>query len=351
MTSRLSVVPATWMVGLPAAAQGAPSADSLAGGSSSWPVIIPGFTPEMQTKLVVSLGLILALVLVRRGIMFLVEGRVEDATARYRWSKATAYTAFVVGVLLVFQVWFEAIRSLGTFLGLLSAGLAIALKDLVADLAGWMFILWRKPFDLGDRIQIGSHAGDVVDIRIFAFTILEIGNWVAADQSTGRVVHLPNARVFTEPLANYTTGFAYLWNELPVLVTFESDWRKAKKILRAIVDEQARDVTEEAEQAMRQVGRRFLIYYPTLTPTVYTSIQDSGVLLTVRHLCRPRQRRGTAEAIWERILDAFHEHDDIDFAYPTRRLYLNPLEGEEGARAPLPPLGPPPPGPEGAPGR
>ena len=230
---------------------------------------------------------------------------------------------------------------MGTFLGLLSAGVAIALKDLVADLAGWIFIIWRRPFDLGDRIQIGNHAGDVVDTRIFAFTVMEIGNWVAADQSTGRMIHIPNSRVFSEPLANYTADFPFLWNELPVLVTFESDWRKAKEILQRIADEEAMGTSREAERALRETSRRFLLHYRKLTPVIYTSVQDSGVLLTLRYLIHPRARRGSAEAIWEKVLDAFQAEPTIDFAYPTLRTYLNPIEGKPGTRADLPPMSPP----------
>jgi small-conductance mechanosensitive channel len=243
--------------------------------------------------------------------------------------------------LLLVQVWFTAISSLGTFLGLVSAGLAIALKDLVTDLAGWMFILWRKPFELGDRVQLGDNAGDVVDIRVFAFTMMEIGNWVGADQSTGRIIHVPNGKIFTEPLANYTGGFPFLWNELAVLLTFESDWKKAKSILGEIATAETEGVSQEAEQTLKRTSKRFLIHYSRFTPAVYTSVRDSGVLLTIRYLCRPRQRRGTAQAMWERILDAFHGHSDIDFAYPTQRVYLNPVEGKADARAPWPPLGGP----------
>jgi small-conductance mechanosensitive channel len=70
---------------------------------------------------------------------------------------------------------------------------------------------------------------------------------------------------------------------------------------------------------------------------VYTSVADSGVLLTIRYLCDPRKRRSTAEEIWEDILERFGECDDIDFAYPTQRFYNNPIEGKPDARAPLPP--------------
>ena len=76
---------------------------------------------------------------------------------------------------------------MSTFLGLLSAGVAIALKDPLVNLAGWGFIVWRKPFGIGDRIQLGDSRGDVIDQRIFMFTLMEIGNWVDAERSTGRV--------------------------------------------------------------------------------------------------------------------------------------------------------------------
>jgi small-conductance mechanosensitive channel len=234
------------------------------------------------------------------------------------------------------MIWLEAIRSLGTFLGLLSAGIAIALKDLVASLAGWIFILWRRPFQLGDRIQIGSRAGDVIDIRIFQFTLLEIGNWVAADQSPGRVIHVPNAQVLNEPIANYTAQFEFIWNELPILVTFESDWRKAKEILHGILQAKVAGAVADAEKSIKTASRKFLIHFRKLTPKVYTSVEDSGVLLTLRFICHARQRRGTAEEIWESILDAFDREPDIDFAYPTTRMFHNPLEGKQGARAPLP---------------
>jgi small-conductance mechanosensitive channel len=313
-------------------------ADTAVARQEGLPLVLPGLTAETQAKIVLSVVLVLLLVLGRRALLRIVDRKVEDGALRYRWSKSSAYTAFVLGLFLVVPVWMNAIRSVGTFLGLLSAGLAIALKDLVADLAGWVFIRRRRPFDLGDRIQLGEHSGDVVDIRIFAFTIMEIGNWVAADQSTGRMIHLPNASVFTLPLANYTAGFPFLWNELPVLVTFESDWRRASKLLTDVVFEETRGVSQEAERTLKQTSKRFLIHYRKLTPVVYTSVQDSGVLLTVRYLCRPRERRGTAQALWERILDEFLAAGDIDFAYPTQRVYLNPVEGKPGARAELPSL-------------
>lgn len=295
-----------------------------------------GVGPEAQVKLAWSAVAIGVIWLVRRLVLRVAGRRIQDPRSRYQWSKTSGYLGFVLTLLFLGQIWLEAVRNLGTFLGLLSAGLAIALRDLVTNLAGWVFIILRQPFTVGDRVEVGEHRGDVVDIRLFQFTLLEVGNWVAADQSTGRVIHVPNAKVFAVSLANYTAQFPYIWQEIPVLVTFESDWRRAKTILREVVEEHTGSVVDEARAAVHRASRKFLIFYRKLTPTVYTSVEDSGVLLTMRFISPVRQRRGLSERIWESVLTAFAQEDGIDFAYPTQRLYANPLEGKKDARAELP---------------
>ena len=297
-----------------------------------WIAQITKLSPWVQTNLFTSILIILILWLLQTLVMSIVVRRVEDVRLRYRWRKTSKSVAAALGVVLVGRVWFEGIQSLATFLGLVAAGLTIVLKDVVTAIAGWFFIIWRRPFNVGDRIQIGQHAGDVIDVRIFKFTLMEIGNWVDADQSTGRVLHIPNGLVLSEIVSNYSRGFQYIWNELPVLVTFESNWKKAKTILQEIVTKHAQHSSEVAQKHIQEASRRFMIFYSVLTPTVYTSVAESGVLLTIRYLCEPRTRRGTSETIWEDVLHQFAAHKDIDFAYPTRRFYDNLREGELGTR-------------------
>ncbi len=304
---------------------------------TDWLQTTLGLSPAALDRITASLAAILILWAIRRIILAVVWRRVDDVRVRYRWQKTTSYVVVPLGILIVGRIWFEGFSSIATYLGLVSAGIAIALKDLLVNLAGWAFILWRRPFEVGDRIQLGDHAGDVIDVRIFQFTLLEIGNWVDADQSTGRVVHVPNGKVLTDTLANYSKGFQYIWNELPILITFESNWQKAKDILAEISEQHAAHVTGDAEERIKEVSRRFMIFYSTLTPIVYTSVADCGVLLTVRYLCEPRRRRSSAQAIWEDVLHAFGKCEDIDFAYPTYRFYDNRREGKLGARAALEP--------------
>ena len=271
-------------------------------------------------KILMTLLMLLLLWIVRRSVLLLVSKQTDDNKVRYNWRKGTAYGIYGLGILLISRVWFEGLASLTTYLGLLSAGLAVALKDPIANVAGWLFIIWRRPFEVGDRVQMGDYAGDVIDQRIFQFTILEIGNWVDADQSTGRIIHVPNGKVFTTDQANYSKAFSFIWDEVGVLITFESNWKKTKKILQDIAEQQD-DLEEDARQKIREASSKYLIFYHKLTPRVYTSVRDSGVLLTIRYLCEPRQRRLRQETLWEEILDAFAAEPDIDLAYPTQRFY------------------------------
>ncbi|MBC7220630.1 mechanosensitive ion channel family protein [Candidatus Bipolaricaulota bacterium] len=293
-----------------------------------------GLPTDVVTRLLATVGIFVALWIARRLWTAAVAKRTSDPRLRYRWSKASAYTVAVIGLILIGRLWLEGVQSLVTYFGLVSAGLAVALRDPVVNFFGWLYISWRRPFVVGDRIAIAGVAGDVVDTRPFMFTLLEIGGRAAGEQSSGRLVHVPNGRVFVEPITNYTQGFNYVWNEIPVTVTFESDWERAKEILLGILNREVGAVAEEAALPIRDASRKFLIQYATLTPTVYTRIVDHGVSLTLRYLCRPRQRRETEHRISEAILHAFAREPRIDFAYPTWRLYAHPAEGKLDLRPP-----------------
>lgn len=291
-----------------------------------------GLSQDLQIKILKTLGLLLTLWIVNRIILRIVFRQSEDVVYRYRWRKTQGYILIIIGIFVLAQVWITEFTSVSTFLGLLSAGVAIALKDPITDIAGWLFILWRKPFEVGDRVQIGQNKGDVIDVRIFQFTLIEVGNWVDADQSTGRIMHVPNAQIFNQALANYTARFNYIWHEIGVLITFESNWKKAKAALERIVLEKAEHISGEAELRIKEATKKYMIFYKNVRPIVYTSVKDSGVMLTMRFMCNPRQRRKFENDIWEEVLETFGKTTDIDFAYPTQRFYDNIREGKKGAK-------------------
>ena len=171
-------------------------------------------TSHIKTKIIGTIIALLVFPIIKKFILTPIVNRIKDNEKRYKWNKASTYIFYFLLFFIIGSVWFEGFESIAIFLGFLSAGIAIALKDPIANIAGWIYIITRSPFKIGDRVQLGKDAGDVVDITISHFTIMEIGNWVDTAQNTGRLIHLPNGRVFIESLANYGKGFHFIWNEI-----------------------------------------------------------------------------------------------------------------------------------------
>jgi len=262
-------------------------------------------------------------VLNKLAVRIIAKGNREEIRKQYHWRKTIEYLLFTVGALVIGNLWISNFQSIVTFLGLLSAGIAIALKDIFMNIAGWAFIYIRKPFDIGDRIQIGSVKGDVIDLRVFQFSLLEIGNWVDSDQSTGRVVHVPNAKVFLKPQANYSMGFNYIWNEQTVYITLDSDYKKAKATLVEILNAHLLEDLQTAESEFKKARDRHLIIYNQFTPAVFADITERGIQLSMRYLCNPRKRRMVQHKITEAILDRFSGDKAIKLAYPTTSLIFS----------------------------
>jgi small-conductance mechanosensitive channel len=187
---------------------------------------------------------------------------------------------------------------------------------------------------LGDRIEIAGVRGDVVDIRMFQHSLMEIGNWIDADDRTGRVLHVPNSLAMSATVANYTKGwFVHIWDELSVIITYESNLEDARRMLKNIVDCSAGESVPTAE---RGATAHYLVMDASVRATVFVAVKDYGIQLTARYICDPRKRRGTKQIIWEGVLRAFASRDDIAFAYPTQRFYDNVAEGKAGVRPPSP---------------
>ena len=279
-----------------------------------------GIFDKFITKFIISLGIVVVLWLIQQILSMTIRRHVASGEKFYTLRKFPRYTVYVIGIFTIGQIWFQGIQSFGTFLGLFTAGLAIALKDVVTNCAGWVYLLWQAPFKIGDRIQIQEHQGDVIDIGLFKFTILEIGNWVDAHQSTGRMIRIPNADIFNSAIANYSKGFNYIWYEIPVILSFESDWRKAKGHLENLIKNYTKIYETQLNNELNAVKNEYPINYTYTTPTIYTTTLDQGICLTLRYMVPTRSIRQSTHDIWESILDIVTDNDDIDLAYPTHRL-------------------------------
>ncbi len=271
-------------------------------------------------KIIWSLVWLFTLILLNKLINRILYKAIKTQGKYYTIKKRMNYLTSFIFFLLMLFIWSDSTSNLTTYIGLLSAGIAIALKEFFVNIAAWLFIAFKKPFDVGHRVLIGDQRGDVIDIRVFQFSLMEVSSYEDGEQSTGRIIDVPNYYVLTYPVINYTKGFEYIWNEIKVVVTFESDWKLAKTLLTDIVNKDAAHLTDNVKTQLNEAAKKYMIQYNKLTPIVYTDVLDSGVQLTLRYLCSPKQRRTSNNAIWEDILIMLDEQDNIDLAYPTRRV-------------------------------
>lgn len=235
----------------------------------------------------------------------------EGAMKHYKLRKLFNAFYFIVYGLMLAVIWQRSSSYVVTFIGVFTAGLTIAIKEVLVNIVGGIYIVIAKPFKVGDRIEINRQVGDAIDLGVFEFTLLEVGNRIDGEQSTGRILHIPNASIFSMPIANYEKGFKYIWNELNVTLDFDSDWELAKQIFYDIINEHTMRYIEEAKVQIDTAASEYMIYYNNLTPIIYTEIKDKGIGLTMRYLCEPRQVRITEHQIWEDVLRAIKEHEEI----------------------------------------
>ncbi len=245
--------------------------------------------------------------------------RFDDPRRHYYANKLALYLALLLVLATVFAWLFGDTDNLATTLGFIGAGLALALHRVLASILGWLVVLSTRLYRTGDRVQIGEVMGDVIDIGIFRTAMMEVGNWVGEQQTTGRIVTVPNCEIFDVSVYNWTHGSRHIWNELSLVFTFSSDWRRAESILLEAVEEIEKRTIEEAKKDFSSMTRSFDFKMGKLTSVVWMRVVDHGVELTLRFLTEVRQKRVTTDNVSRRILDAVAADPDVMFAYPTHR--------------------------------
>ena len=273
--------------------------------------------PNVQ-RAITTIVVILLIVVFKRVVQHLARVYVTDRVREYRTSKFVGRVAALASIVAVIVIWTPQQADLLTLLTVIGAGLAIATREALLSSLGWFHLLVRATYKQGDRIEINDVRGDVVDVRFLHTTLMEIGGWVDADQSTGRLVHIPNAWVFQHAVYNYSAGFNFIWNEIPFTVTFRSDWEAAREIILRFAEETSETAAQEMKAQLKRMASEYLVHYRILTPFVYARVVENGVQLTLRYLCPERSRRGSTHTLTMQILNAFKAHGGIEMAYSMR---------------------------------
>ncbi len=249
--------------------------------------------------------------------------KITNGKERYRRHQFLNTAIVVAGAIIIALLWARLIGNKGTFFGILGAGLAIALREPLLSIAGGIAIFAGHMYAAGDRIEINKISGDVIDVGFFYTRMMEIGNWISADQATGRIVQFSNSQIFGTPVYNYTQNFAYLWDEVPLPITYDSNLAQARQIMLTAGEEYTREFLNKAEGQLQELRHSFLVPKVELKPHVFVSFDSNYVTLTMRYVVDPKQRRAARSFLFERILKGVGERNDIHFGSTTQDLTLH----------------------------
>lgn len=253
------------------------------------------------------------------GLAFLRRYR-NNHREHYRKRKLLSTVLFAVASVVIIILWSRFFHNKATFLGLVGAGMAVALREPLLSIAGRLAIFAGHMYSVGDRIEINKLTGDVIDVGIFYTRMFEIGNWIHGDQASGRLVQFPNSGIFGAAVFNYTRDFGYIWDEIMLPITYASNVDEARRIMTEIGHEFTREFNEGAEHQLEEMRRYFVVPSFELKPQVYMRVTDNWVELTMRYVVEPKKRRAAVNFIFERLFREIQKRKDIVIASSTSEI-------------------------------
>lgn len=268
------------------------------------------------------------------------EAGLDDRHSAYWLRKVTGYAVWTVAALLVLLIWTEFGRRAGFVAGLLSAGVAFALQNVLGSFAAWIGILAGKVFRVGDRVMMGGVKGDVIDVSPMRTTIMEMGSpgaeqdsdvWVRARQYTGRVVTVSNKAFFDEPIYNYSKEFDYIWEEIMLPLAYDTNWERGRDILLEETEAATREFRDSSAQALSHMAQRYLVHRSELDLQTFVRLTDNWIELTARFVIPVRSARRIKSDVSERTLRRYAE-ENISIASATNRIVGLPPVEVEGLR-------------------
>ena len=277
-----------------------------------------GLTPGNGHRLLLSFGFVAAVLGTGFTLRWMVGALGRDHRGRqlrFWLRQAISLVTTIVLVLGVVSIWFSDPARLATAFGLISAGLAFALQQVVTSIAGYLVILRGNTFTVGDRISMGGVRGDVMRLGFIQTTIMEMGMapgagagpgaWVHSRQFTGRIVSVTNSKIFTDPVFNYTRDFPFIWEEIAVPIRFDADAERAEAAMLEAAHRHAVKPESVSTALQESLQARFGVASVDLRPRVYVRITRDGLELTVRFASLSHGTRGVKDSMSRDIIAAF----------------------------------------------
>lgn len=286
-------------------------------------------------NILIWIGIVLALAFLAK---FIAKRYVINDENFYLVNKIINVINFTIIVLILLFSYIDNMTHFVTVLGFASAGLAIAMKDMFMSSLGWLVIVFGGTFRVGDRVKVCKngvvYVGDIIDISVLRMTIFEdvtMTTW-RENKRAGRVVFIPNNYIFTDLLANYThSGLKTVWDGIDILLTFDSNHKKAMYIIKNIVRKYSKGYTDIAKKQMSKLRSQYSIKNPNVEPRIFSFFEPYGIQISVWYMTNSYATLGLRSNISSEILESLQKEDDIKIAYPAYTLYNGKTYGANKA--------------------
>lgn len=243
--------------------------------------------------------------LMARGLMFINIKLNPNEKITYKFNKKVKILRIIITTVAIILIWEKQIQNYMTFISVVGAATTLALRDIISNFFAGVYIQFYKPFRVEDRIEVENQIGDVINTNSLYFEILEVSHKNQGEQSTGIIVQIPNSKIFTDKIKNYTKAFKYIWSELVVKIKYEGDLAKNKKVLYDIVNDNdiVKNIPKKMQKELNNAIGDYRIYYNNLEPIIYTELTEECVILTIRYLAHPKKARHIESQIWNKIYE------------------------------------------------
>ena len=253
--------------------------------------------------------------------------RIREPKTRYSMRKIISMVSVLAFIAVAIAIWVDNLQALLVSYGILAAGAAVALQDVFKNFAGGLIIYLTGTYHIGDRIEVNSKIGDVIDTGIFYTTLLETNEWVKGDQATGRLSIIPNSFVLSGVVNNYTKDHPYIWDEISIPITYDSDWKEALKIIEAVIAVETKDASVKSEESISKLTAKYYLPQKATEPTVFTVLTDNWIDMNIRYIAEVRQRRIIKDRIYRELLAELGQAKNVKIASESIDLNVKEFPG------------------------
>lgn len=273
------------------------------------------FQDPLTEKIAYLLAGLTVIFVVNRLIRRLTDRVVHERSFKFQTRKILNFVGYVAAIFMAMIIFEVNLNGVGVAFGVAGAGIAFALQEVIASIAGYLAIHLANFYRVGDRVQLGGIKGDVIDISVLRTTIMEMGDWVQGDLYNGKMVRVANSFVFKEPVYNYSGDFPFVWDEMTIPVKTNSDHTLMREILQQILTDEVGGYVQKVEHAWEKMTNQYQIENARLEPMISMTFDENWATYTLRYIVDFKSRRGTKDKLFTKILDSIHgSHGKIEVA-------------------------------------